>query len=127
MSQTIGFPVDFSKMLLLQRTKIGLQETFGKRKPDSRLPVTYNMLTVWSSLIDWNNFDHLVLFTMLVVAFFGLLRTSEFAADNKKVRYSDQSVYSYKALWMVNLNYDISNNKINYYNIKICASKGRHI
>ena len=123
MSQTIGMHVDFSKMDLLQRTKTGLQKTFGRSKPDSRLPITIEMLTAWSTLINWKDFDQVVMFTVLVVAFFGLLRTSEYAAENKRVKFSDPNVASYKALWLANISANFTNNKLNFYELKICASK----
>ena len=123
MAQTIGMSEDFTKMDLLQRTKIGLQKTFGKNKPDSRLPVTLKMLKYWSTLINWKDYDQVVLYTCLVVAFFGLLRTSEYAADHKRVRFSKSDVASYKALLLANLKANFSNNKLNYFELQICASK----
>ena len=125
MSESVGFPVDFVKMHQLQRMKTGMLKTFGKKKPDKRLPVTVEMLYNWYSIINWDNYDQAVMFTALVIAFFGLLRTSQFAAHNQKVKFSASDEHSFRALWLSNLDIVLNKkgNKIKYFKLKIRSSK----
>ena len=66
------------------------------------------------------------MFTAMVVATFGLLRTSEFTAVNQSVRYSKRKtdMNSFKALYISNLSaeYDCDNH-VKWYKLLINASK----
>ena len=124
MPEAVGFPVDFGKMYQLQRMKTCMCKTFGKKKLDQRLPVTIEMLKQWVQFIDWTNYDQVVLFTAIIVAFFGLCRTSEFAANTQQVRFSKFDVHSYHALWLSNTSFKLGkNNKIKYCKLNIRSSK----
>ena len=79
-----GFDCDLKKMFRLQNTIHGMKKVLGVNDADKRLPITVSLLKRFRRRMDLSNYDELVIFTAMVVATFGLLRTGEFAVDSKK-------------------------------------------
>lgn len=113
-----GYTIDLTKMQRLQATIRGIKRVKGDNLPDQRLPVTIQKLQKFSQHIDLNNYDQLVIFTAMVVATFGLLRTGEFAVKNKA------NYDPVKTLYPSNLKtIRDDNNNIKYYILRLKVSK----
>ena len=127
-----GFKVDYEKMLYLQQLKSGIKRVLGTNPPDKRLPCTYELLCDMRRLFNLENYDMLVMFTAFVCATCGLLRTGEFAAGCKDVRYkwteNDNALLqdaSQRALWVSNLSAvsEKGTGKTIYYKLLLRATK----
>ena len=121
-----GFQVDFMRMYNLNQVKLGMSKCFGEHPPNKRLPISLIILFQIADIIDWNDYNQVMLFCMLVVGVFGLLRTSEFTAENQKVKYRDikSNPFAYKALWVENLSAKLNDDQsVDYYRLLIRASK----
>ena len=125
-SMFMGFPVDYSKMIYLNQLKLGLSKRFGKNPPDKRLPITLALLHSFHDILDLKDYNQLMAFTAMVVATFGLLRTSEFTAAKQSISYAKRStdIKSLKALYLSNLEavFDKDRN-VKWYKLRILASK----
>ena len=121
-----GFQVDFGRMYNLNQVKLGMSKCFGENPPNKRFPITLLILIRMSEIIDWDDYNQVLLFCMLVVGVFGLLRTSEFTAENQKVRYKDikTNPFAYKALWVENLSAKMNKDgTVDYFRLLVRASK----
>ena len=87
-------------MYNLNQVKLRMSKCFGENPPNKRFPISLVILFQISEIIDWNDYNQVLLFCMLVVGVFGLLRTGEFTADNQIVKYKDMksNPLAYKAL-----------------------------
>ena len=115
-----GHPIDLKQMYGLQTTMKGIKRYKGVNLPDSRLPVTYNTLRKFAKAVIWNNYDCVVLYTAMVVATFGLLRSGEFAVEAKKRPHNERTLYihSLQTIYCKN-----NKNKIDYFLLKLKVSK----
>ena len=122
----MGFPIDYSKMHYLNQLKLGMSKRFGKNPPDKRLPITLELLHSIYNILDLECFNHLMLFTAMVVATFGLLRTSEFTAAKQNVSFdkTQTDMDSFKALFVNNLTAKCDEQgNVLWYKLRILASK----
>ena len=117
-SISMGYPIDLKTMINLRSTMHGIKRVKGGTRPDQRLPITIETLKRFRKHVDLNDFDELVVFTAMVVATFGLLRTGEFAVENK-ITYDP-----IKTLYMKNIRLikDKDGNP-NYFILKLKVSK----
>ena len=113
-----GCPIDLKLMPGIKSVLRGIKRVKGVNRPDQRLPVTIEKLQMFRKHVNLNNFDELVVFTAMVVATFGLLRTGEFAVDSK-TKYDP-----IKTLYLKNLRsiYDTHGNT-KYFILKLKVSK----
>ena len=121
-----GYELDFTKMYHLNQLKTGMSKCFGDSAPNKRVPITLSLIAKFLTFLDLNDYNHVVMLCIMVVALFGLLRTSEFAASNQKVRFNKRETCpdSFKALWVENLSVVFDKDgKIDYYKLLIRASK----
>ena len=112
-----GFEIDLKKMLRLQSTIHGMKRVLGIGSADKRLPITVSLLKRFRRRMDLNNYDELVIFTAMVVATFGLLRTGEFAVDSKR------NCDNEKLLRISSIKPHFKRNTIKYYTLHLNASK----
>ena len=126
-----GVEVHFGDMHYLQQLKMGIKKVLGLNPPDKRIPCTFELLRDVRKVFDLDNYDMLVIFTAMVCATCGLLRTGEFAAANKNVRYrwsADDAAplqeASQKALWISNLRPICGKDgSISYFKLLLRATK----
>lgn len=113
-----GFPIDLKLMPALQSTLRGIRRSKGGTRPDQRLPITIETLQKFRKHVNLNNYDELVVFTAMVVATFALLRTGEFAVDNKT------NYDPIKTLYMSNIRLvEDKNGNPSYFVLKLKVSK----
>ena len=113
-----GYNIDLKQMHRLKTTLKGIRKSQGYVQPDERLPVTFDILKKFSKHVNFDNFDELVVFTAMVVATFGLLRTGEFAVDNKTNLDPEKTLYLKNIKPIRN-----SSNQTKYFILKLKASK----
>ena len=74
-----GFPSPTDKSVLIPRILRGIKRIYGTdRRP--RLPITPNILLLFHRHLNIEWQDHMVLWTAMLVAFFGFLRSAELLA-----------------------------------------------
>ena len=120
-----GYPVDDTQWTYLQQAKKTMDKVFGARTPDRRMPITFELLGKMYNYFDMTKYNDLVIYTMMVAAATGLLRTHEIFAKNKKVSPYSKSAASVRALWNRNLKAtkDAITEKIQFYECTIRATK----
>ena len=79
-----GFPDPLIDALQLRRLLWGIKRLRGVHT-DTRLPITPSLLRAFLNLLLQTDYDHLMLWAAMLVAFFGFLRSSDLLA----LRYSD--------------------------------------
>ena len=97
-----GQNVDDSQWHILKQVKISLDTVFGANTPDKRRPITFELLRKMYKYFNMKNYDELVIYTLMVCATTGLMRTSEICAKNKQVKPNKQHKASIQALWNYN-------------------------
>lgn len=120
-----GYPVDDSNWHLFKQVKASIVNVFGANTPDKRLPITFEMLKKMYNYFNMANYNDIVIYTVMVCATTGLMRTSEICAQNKKVSpYSDKKA-SVKAIWNRQLtpHVDTKTGLITHYSCNIRATK----
>ena len=120
-----GHPVDDSKWKYLKEARATIDKVFGARTPDRRMPITFELLGKMYPYFNMGNYDDLVIYTMMVAATAGLLRTGEIFAKNKSVSPHKKDKPSVRALWNRNLKVttDSKTNEIEFYECTIRATK----
>ena len=75
----MGFQTPLSDAIQLCRLLRGIKRLKGASQ-DSQLPITLSILRRFHCLLHLANYDHIMLWAAILVAFFGFLRSSELLA-----------------------------------------------
>ena len=71
-----GLPNPLQDCIQLQRLMRGIKRTFASG-PNHRLPITPAILRSFATHLDFQHYDHLMIWAAMLLAFFGFLRSSE--------------------------------------------------
>ena len=120
-----GHPIDDTNWQRLKAARKTLKDVFGANTPDKRLPITFELLGTMYKYFNMLNYNDLVLYTVMVCAATGLMRTSEICAANKKVKATKDTRASVAALWNRQLtpHLDPTTNLITHYSCRVQATK----
>ena len=120
-----GQPFDDTNWQQLKAARKTLKDVFGANTPDKRLPITFELLAKMYKYFNMLNYNDLVLYTMMVCATTGLMRTSEICAANKKVDPKKKTRASVAALWNRQLksHLDQATGLITHYSCHVQATK----
>lgn len=102
----------------INKCKQGISKLVGLPPPDSRGPVTFDLLDEIYDVVNWRDFNEVVLYTVMVVALQGLFRLGE-------VTYSlVNGSYTYPRV--SHLRHDPNTPDTPFYLLHLPASKGEH-
>ena len=120
-----GYPTEDTSWHWLKQAKTTIKEIFGTNTPDKRLPITFEMLEKMYPYFNMYNYEDLMMYTLMVCAATGLMRTSEICAKHKKVDPNKQDKASVMALWNRQLTpyRDEKTGLLTHYSCNIRATK----
>ena len=119
-----GLPMDVDSWFNYKAMKRGIRNCFGGNSPDSRRPITWDIVANMINYMNFNLYDHVMLFTAMVLASCHLLRSSEFLAKNKTIKINKLDEASVKGLYISNLLPVLNDNGITkYYKLRLKATK----
>ena len=119
-----GHDFEAKDMPTLRIMRNSMAKIFGGNLPDKRLPFTFKMLAQSMKYFDFNQFDEIVYFTMMVCACTALLRTGEFCARSKAVSPRINDDASVRALFIRNLHmHRRENGRLSHYTCTLRATK----
>ena len=119
-----GIPMDIDAWYFYKSMKLGIKKCFGGNTPDSRRPLTWDIVSDMIKYLKIDKYDHVMLYTAVILASCHLLRSSEFLAKNKSIKQKDLNEASVKALYISNLMPVLDENgDTKYYKLRLKATK----